>query len=86
MEITHGQLRPSFALANGLDVEGKVMEEVINALKSKGLVSGASKTLLDAMPRIRNDALHANWKRITDPDINGVIGFVESFLLTKFNA
>ena len=47
--------------------------------------SGASKSLLDAMPRIRNSALHAEWDRITEPDVNSVIGFVEQLLLTKFS-
>ena len=42
-----------FAVLNGLDVEGKTMEEIVNALKSKGLVSGSQKGLLAAMPKIR---------------------------------
>ena len=37
-------------------VSDKTMQEVINALKSSGLVTDAQKTLLDAMPRIRNQA------------------------------
>ena len=70
-----------YARSRSLNVDNKSMEEVINALKSKGLVSGAQKSLLDAMPRIRNYAMHANWKKISDPDVNSIIGFVEQFLL-----
>jgi len=74
-----------FSTASGADADGKSMQEVINGLKSKGLVGGAQKTMLDAMPRIRNHALHAEWDKLSEPDVNAVIGFVEQFLLTKFS-
>lgn len=74
-----------FAVANGLTVSEKTMQEVVNALKSSGLVAGAQKSLLDAMPRIRNHAMHADWSKLSEPDVNSVIGFVEQFLLTKFS-
>ncbi len=73
------------ALANGLPVDNKTMNEVVNALKSSGLVSGAQKSLLDAMPRIRNMAMHAEWTRISEPDVSSVLGFVEQLLLSKFS-
>jgi hypothetical protein len=28
--------------------------------------------------------MHAEWDKITAPDISSVIGFVEQFLITKF--
>jgi len=73
-----------FALANGFTVEGKTMEEVVNALKAGGLVSGAPKGLLSAMPKIRNSAMHADWEKLTPQDAGSVIGFVEQFLLVNF--
>jgi hypothetical protein len=73
-----------YAAANGLALSDKSMTEVVNALKAKGLVSGAQKTLLDGMPKIRNHALHAEWSKLSEPDVNSVIGFVEQFLLSKF--
>jgi hypothetical protein len=73
-----------FAAANGLEPDQKTMTDVINSLKGAGLVSGAQKSLLDVMPRIRNAALHAEWDKLSEPDVNSVIGFVEQFLLTKF--
>jgi len=75
-----------FAKSNGLKVEGAVMSKVISAIKSKGLVTGAGKSMLDVMPKIRNHALHAEWQKISDADVNGVIGFVERFLLTEFSS
>ncbi|WP_026603141.1 DUF4145 domain-containing protein [Methylomonas sp. 11b] len=74
-----------FADVNGLAVGDKSMQEVVNALKSSGLVAGAQKTLLDAMPRIRNLAMHADWDKIAEPDVSSVLGFVEQFLLSKFS-
>lgn len=74
-----------FASFNGLDVDQKSMQQVVSALKGKGLVKGAQKSLLDAMPRIRNMALHADWEKLTDADVASVIGFVEQFLLSAFS-
>ena len=42
--------------------------------------------MLDVMPKIRNHALHAEWEKISDPDVNSIIGFVEQFLLTEFSS
>lgn len=74
-----------FALLNGIPITDESMSEVVNALKTKGLVSGAQKSLLDTMPKIRNFAMHANWEKISAPDVSSVIGFVEQFLLTNFS-
>ena len=63
------------------------MSEVISALKSKGLVFGAHKSMLSAMLQIRNLAMHAKWEKITKADVSGLVGlvgFVEQFLLTSF--
>ena len=73
-----------FAAANGVDSSGKTMQEIVNLLKSKGLVAGAQKSLLDTMPKIRNLALHADWGKLSEPDVSSVIAFVEQFLLSKF--
>jgi hypothetical protein len=73
-----------YATANDLSVHDKVMQEVVAALKAKGLVSGAQKQLLDTMPKLRDYAMHANWDKIQPPDVASIIGFVEQFLLTHF--
>ncbi|MFN2375221.1 MAG: DUF4145 domain-containing protein [Candidatus Binatia bacterium] len=73
-----------FARLNGLDVDDKVMQEVVSALKAKRLVSGAQKSLLEVMPKIRDASMHANWDRIQDTDVASVIGMVEQLLLSKF--
>lgn len=74
-----------YATINQLAVDGKTMSEVINALKAAQLVGGAQKSLLDAMPRIRNMAMHGEWAKLTEPDVGSVLGFVEQFLLSKYS-
>lgn len=65
------------ALMHGIDVADKEMQDIVNALKAKGLLSGGQKTLADAMPKMRNDALHANWAKVTPESVGSVLGFVE---------
>lgn len=74
-----------YARVKGLSVDESTMSEVVNALKSKGLVHGAQKSLLDTMPKIRNFAMHGNWDKISAADVGSVIGFVEQFLLSNFS-
>ena len=73
------------AASNGLAVDDASMSKVIGALKSKGLVSGAQKSMLAAMLQMRNHAMHAKWEKFEKPDVSGLIGFVEHFLLTHFS-
>ncbi len=73
-----------YASKNELNVNDKSMQEVVSALKSKGLVSGAQKGLLDTMPKLRDYAMHANWDKIKSEDVSSIIGFVEQFLLSNF--
>ncbi len=73
-----------FAAANGQETNQKTMTEVVNSLKGSGLVVGAQKSILESMIRIRNSALHADWDKISEAEVGGVIGYVEQFLLEKF--
>ena len=74
-----------YAKSNGINVDDATMQKVIGAIKSAGLVSGARKTLLETMPKIRNCAMHAEWDKITEPEVKSMLGFVEQFLLTEFS-
>jgi len=72
-------------VANGLDVGEKDMTEVISAIKGAGLIGGGAVKLLSPMPKIRNYALHANWEKITEAEVGGVIGFVDQHILTHLS-
>lgn len=74
-----------YATENALNVDGKDMSEVIGALKSKGLVGGSQKSILETMPKTRNAAMHADWAKISTTEVGGVIGFTEQFLLQNFS-
>ena len=74
-----------WAQSVGIATDGKTMSDLVNALKSAGIVAGAQKSLLDAMPRIRNMAMHAEWGKLTEPDVSSVLGYVEQLLLSKFS-
>ena len=70
---------------NGLDVTDKSMSEVINALKSKGLLSSAQDSILKGYAKIRNKVFHADWDKIEKPDISSIVGFCEEFILKHFS-
>ena len=73
-----------FASANNIDTEGSRMDEVVSALKAKGLIPRGMNKALQPMPSIRNYALHAEWDKLTEVEIGGLIGFVETFLIKHF--
>jgi hypothetical protein len=75
-----------FAVLNNLNIDDKNMTEVINALKTQGLVSGPQKSILESMPKLRNAALHAEWDKLRPEDVSALIGFVEQFLIQKFSS
>jgi len=75
-----------FALQNGLSVEDANMEQVINALKSKGLLKGPQASIVKGHKELRQKAFHANWDKIEKPSVNSAIGFTESFILDNFSS
>lgn len=74
-----------FALRHGINVDGPSMQDIVNALKGKGLVTGSQKTLLETMPKLRDYAMHANWAKVDSASVGGMIGFVEQFLIDHFS-
>ncbi len=73
-----------FCISKEIDVQGKSLQDLVNAMKSKSLLSGSKKSLLDSMPRIRDNAMHAHWDKITEADIGAMIGFLDQFLISEF--
>ena len=74
------------ASEQGLDVHDQDMSEVVNALKSKGVIRGAQGQVLRGYVRIRNKAFHAEWDAIDDASVSSIIGFTETFLVQQFSA
>jgi uncharacterized protein YutE (UPF0331/DUF86 family) len=73
-----------FAEHNGLETYEKSMSEVINALKSKGLLKGPRGKVLESFVSVRNKAFHAQWDSIDTTEIHSVVAFVQEFLTTEF--
>ena len=74
-----------FALQNGLSVDDANMEQVINALKSKGLLKDPQASIVKGHKKLRTKAFHANWDKIDKPSVSSAIGFTESFVLENFS-
>ena len=73
-----------FALQKGLDVDDANMEQVINALKSGGLIKGTEASLAKTHKQLRKYAFHANWDKFDKTSVSSAIGFTESFILENF--
>ena len=72
------------AMQEKLKVEDKDMSEVINALKSNGLVKGPQASIVSSYVKLRNKTFHAEWDKIERPEVSSAIGFTEQFLLEHF--
>ncbi len=73
-----------YAQVKGLDVEDKDLTTVVNALKAAGLLSATQGSLLKGMVPFRNKALHAEWAKIDTAEVQGILAFVEEFLVKQF--
>ena len=75
-----------FALQNALDVADANMEQVINALASKGLLKGPQVAIAKGHKELRQKAFHANWAKIDSTSVSSAIAFTESFILENFGS
>jgi hypothetical protein len=66
---------------HGLDIGEQELGNVIGALKAKQLLQGGAAKSADRYLNLRNWAMHANWGKITQEEVGGVIGFVEQLLI-----
>lgn len=74
-----------FAQQHGLNVADAEMAQVINALKSKGLLKDPQASIVQGHANLRNKAFHANWERIEKESVSSAIGFTETFVLEHFS-
>ena len=74
-----------YAEQNGLAVSDADMSQVINALKSKGLLKDPQASIVQSYVKLRNKAFHAEWDKIEKESVNSAIGFTEQFILSNFS-
>ncbi|MDN3654511.1 hypothetical protein QWZ08_02670 [Ferruginibacter paludis] len=72
------------AKTNNLETDDKSMSEIVNSLKSIGLIKGIQATLLTSFVKLRNKAFHAEWTKLDTADVKSLIGFTEEFIITHF--
>ena len=65
-------------------VDNNNLKDVIDALKSEGVLQSPQLTIALSYLTFRNYALHANWDKIERASVYGVLGFVEQLLLKHF--
>lgn len=66
---------------NGIATEDLTLSNYIGSLKSKGVLSGATSKIVSGFPKFRNNAMHADWGKITDAEISSISSFVKQFVL-----
>ena len=69
-----------YASALGLEVQDKKMQTVVNALKSRSVISSSQGRTLDGYVQIRNDTFHARWAAISGADVGGIIGYTQGLI------
>lgn len=72
------------AKSNSLKTDDKTMSDVVNSLKSTGLISSAQSTMLKGYTQTRNKAFHAEWDKIEKPEVSAIIAFTEQLLNQYF--
>jgi hypothetical protein len=61
------------------------LQDVLIALKDKGVLKGGEVGTAQSYLKFRNDSLHADWNNISRPQIESCLAFVESLLLKYFS-
>ena len=69
---------------HNLNVDDKDMSDVVNALKSVGVIRAPQGSLLKGFVQLRNKAFHAQWEALDVADIKSILGFTEEFLVQRF--
>ena len=74
------------ASERGLNVRDKNMSNVVNTLKSVGIIRGPQSALLNRFIKLRNHAFHAEWDAIDTQDVKDITRFTEEFLAYQFSS
>lgn len=69
----------------GINVEGKTLDTIINALKAKSFFKGPQAPIVSSYVKLRNAAMHADWGKIDEADVSSLIGFLEPFVIQHFS-
>ena len=71
---------------HALEVDGKTMLNVVNALKTASVIDKTEGAVLKGFSEVRNNAFHAQWKAIDTPAVTSILAFNEGFLIKHFSS
>ena len=69
----------------GINVQGRTLDSIINALKAKSFFKGPQAPIVASYVKLRNAAMHADWNQITEADVSSLLGFLEPFVIQHFS-
>ncbi|MGH9343768.1 MAG: hypothetical protein ACRD19_08410 [Terriglobia bacterium] len=61
------------------------LQDLINALKGAGVLTGGEPGTAQTYLKFRNDSLHADWGNVQRPQVDSCLAFVESLLMKHFS-
>lgn len=61
------------------------LQDLVIALKEKGLLRGGEPAIAQSYLRFRNDSLHADWSKVERSQVHSCLAFVEQLLSKHFS-
>ncbi len=61
------------------------LESVLTSIKDAQVLQGGAVGTAIGYLKFRNDSLHADWDKVSEPQIQSCIGFIEGLLLKHFS-
>jgi hypothetical protein len=61
------------------------LEQVVIALKEKGVLQGGEPGVVQSFLKFRNDSLHADWKNVTEPQVASCLGLLDTLMVKHFS-
>jgi len=68
----------------GIATDDEELATVVNALKAKSFFKGAEAKIVSSFVGLRNRAMHAQWDKISGPDVASLVGYLKTFLTQHF--
>jgi len=64
----------------GINADDQELAAIVSALKAKGVFHGAEPRIVSSFVGLRNRAMHAQWDKISGPDVASLLGYLKTSL------
>jgi hypothetical protein len=61
------------------------LEQVVIALKEKGVLQGGEPGVVQSFLKFRNDSLHADWNNVTESQVTSCLGLLDTLIVKHFS-